>query len=186
MSQYFLARNGQTIGPFTLEDLPRYHLTAQDMVWQEGFDNWLPAGQVKEIAEGLSLQPHASTQGAYGGVQHRQQQVPYSAPQQNWQPPAGRPTSGVAAKGKRQVGLLVMGIFGLLLSVVELISGIGFFVGGVAMRDSVSYYSDNYYAYRESGEAMTIAGAILTTMGLFFLILSIIAVVNASQKRVKV
>lgn len=183
MSQYYLTRNGQTIGPFAIEELPRYHLTARDMVWKEGFDNWMPAGQVREIAENLKLQPYAPSQGAYGGVQQRQQQTPYSPPQQVHQQPV-RPAS--QARGKRQVGLLVMGIFGIVLALSQLIAGIGFMIGGIAMQDRVSYYSDNYYALRDAGQGMSVAGGVLLGLGLFFMILSIIAVVNASQKRVRV
>lgn len=184
MSQYYLTRNGQTIGPFSLQELPRYHLTAQDMVWQEGFENWMPAGQVKEISEGLKLQPFAPTQAAYGGVQ-RSTQSAYTPPQPV-RPQTVGSTSGLQSRAKRQVGLLVMGIFGIVLSLVQLVVGVGFLIGGIAMQDRSSYYSDSYYALRDAGEGMAVSGAILLFLGLFFMVLSIVAVVNASQKRVKV
>lgn len=184
MSQYYLTRNGQTIGPFSLEELPRYHLTAQDMVWKEGFENWVPAGQVSEISEGLKLQPFAPTQAAYSGVQ-RSTQSSYTPPQPV-RPQPVNPTAGLHSRAKRQIGLLVMGIFGIILSLVQLVAGIGFLIGGIAMQDRSSYYSDNYYALRDAGQGMTVSGGILLFLGLFFLVFSIVAVVTASQKRVKV
>ena len=81
---------------------------------------------------------------------------------------------------------MVMGILGVIFALSQLIAGIGFLVGGIAMQDRVSYYSDNYYALRDAGQGMSVAGGILLGLAVFFLILSIIAIVGGSQKRVRV
>ncbi|MBI1375503.1 MAG: DUF4339 domain-containing protein [Phycisphaera sp.] len=60
-AQYFVAINGQQVGPFSMDVLrqqiqsgnvrPDYH------VWKQGMASWLPAGQVPEIASLFSATP---------------------------------------------------------------------------------------------------------------------------------
>ena len=54
MDNWFYARGGQQQGPFpiqTLRDMAaRNELTAADLIWREGMAQWLPAGQVPELA----------------------------------------------------------------------------------------------------------------------------------------
>ena len=67
--QYYLAINGQQAGPFEEQDLVANGMTADTMVWTQGMAQWLPAGQVPELA--IYLQ-----QSATGGAG-----VNYAAPQ---------------------------------------------------------------------------------------------------------
>src|SRR5262245_2690227 len=52
--QWFYAKNGQQIGPVTLDQLKALVSSGQvaktDMVWRDGMANWLPAGEVPELA----------------------------------------------------------------------------------------------------------------------------------------
>ena len=53
MQNWYVAVNGQTVGPFSLQQLlagirsGQYNQTT--MVWRDGFSDWLPAGQVPEL-----------------------------------------------------------------------------------------------------------------------------------------
>jgi hypothetical protein len=52
--QYNIAVNGQTTGPFTMDQLGQMaqsgHLTVQSMVWKAGMAGWVAAGTVQELA----------------------------------------------------------------------------------------------------------------------------------------
>lgn len=170
MSQYFLVRNGQTIGPFPIENLPGYQLGPQEVVWKEGFQNWIPARDVKEISEFM--------------------QWPLSGPMSSNptpQPFSGNPrpqpqSSRMGEIPKRQTGLLVMGIIGIIFSLAQSFFSFVFIVMGIEMQDR-SYYRE--FGNRDEGGIIAGIGAFTLILGIFFLILSIIAVVNASQKRVR-
>jgi len=64
MDNWFHARGGQQQGPFSIKNLremaARKELTAGDLVWREGMAQWLPAGQVSELA-GCFVEPTEAT-----------------------------------------------------------------------------------------------------------------------------
>lgn len=81
MSNWYLIFNGQQTGPMEREELARYNLTPDTMVWTEGMPDWLPAGQVTSLYDLLygasnpsysnPPQPNAFRQGYQAGYQER-------------------------------------------------------------------------------------------------------------------
>lgn len=49
-TQWYITREGQQIGPFTLEQLQQQGLTPQTLVWRAGLNNWMSVSQVPELA----------------------------------------------------------------------------------------------------------------------------------------
>jgi|GEM_PF-4465321 len=172
MSEYYLVRNGQTIGPFPLANLPGYQLRPQDVVWKEGFQSWIPASDVKEIAEFMKWQGNAPMMG-------QPQTQPFSANPRPQVQSAG--LSGTVPK--RQTGLLVMGIIGIIFALVQSFLGVVFIAMGIEFQDRY-YYND--FSDPDLGAAFAGMGAFIVFLGILFLVICIIAVVNASQKRIKV
>ena len=50
MAQYYLAVNGQQLGPFELNQLIPNGMTQNTMVWTDGMPTWAPASSVPELA----------------------------------------------------------------------------------------------------------------------------------------
>ena len=61
MSNWFVAVDGKSLGPFTLEQLRAGLASGQynpsTLVWREGFAEWQAAGQVPELQPGAAPQP---------------------------------------------------------------------------------------------------------------------------------
>lgn len=61
MSQYYVAQDGQQLGPFTMEQLQQMaasgQLTPQTYVWKQGLPNWMPASQVPELGQLFGATP---------------------------------------------------------------------------------------------------------------------------------
>lgn len=55
--QWYLSRDGQNYGPFSLEQLLQNGVTADTFVWTAGMANWLPARDVPNVATRLPQQP---------------------------------------------------------------------------------------------------------------------------------
>ena len=59
--QYNVAVNGQTSGPFTLEQLTQMaaqgQFTAQSQVWKQGMAGWAAAGTVAELGSVFAAAP---------------------------------------------------------------------------------------------------------------------------------
>lgn len=51
---YYLDANNQQQGPVSEQALPAFGITAATLVWCEGMVQWMPAGQVPELAPYLS------------------------------------------------------------------------------------------------------------------------------------
>lgn len=166
MNQYYLARNGQQLGPFTPEQLRQQGIRRHEMVWRSGMSDWMQAGSVPELA---NIFPQYGNQG--GSPQHN----PNPSPRPN--PYAQQP------QGRRQVGLMVMSILGILASLIQLGTAIGMFVGAASNRRGFYWDNDCYSVRRDLAEGLTVAGVILLIFGIFFLVLSIIGVVNGSKRR---
>jgi membrane protease subunit (stomatin/prohibitin family) len=51
---YYVAKNGQQLGPFTIDQLKQFVATKEfvitDLVWKEGMENWTEASQVADLA----------------------------------------------------------------------------------------------------------------------------------------
>ena len=51
---WYLWQEEQQQGPFTVDELAGGRLTADMLVWTEGMESWIPAGQVPELASALT------------------------------------------------------------------------------------------------------------------------------------
>ncbi len=59
MAQYYLAVNGQQLGPFEVNQLIPNGMTQNTMVWTEGMPSWAPAASVPDLAQ-LFMAPPAA------------------------------------------------------------------------------------------------------------------------------
>ena len=57
MAQYYLAKNGQKAGPFTIEQLVQNGLTPESLVFTQGMTAWTKASEVAELASVLKPTP---------------------------------------------------------------------------------------------------------------------------------
>lgn len=55
--QWFISRNGQNFGPFSMEQLAQNGLTAQTYVWRSGMAGWVRASEVPDLATVLASIP---------------------------------------------------------------------------------------------------------------------------------
>jgi len=56
-TKYFLNKNGNQSEPFTIEQLKDEYITADTMIWAEGFEDWIKASECPEVASLISKQP---------------------------------------------------------------------------------------------------------------------------------
>ncbi len=49
MKIYFIRRNNDSIGPFSLEELKSHNLTKDEFVWKEGLADWIQAKNLSEL-----------------------------------------------------------------------------------------------------------------------------------------
>ncbi|EKQ71010.1 putative virion core protein (lumpy skin disease virus) [Leptolyngbyaceae cyanobacterium JSC-12] len=56
-TQWYMSRDGQNLGPFTIHQLLQNGLTAQTFVWRSGMSDWQLASTVTELANLLSPPP---------------------------------------------------------------------------------------------------------------------------------
>jgi len=92
MKKFFLLKNGQQVGPFSVDDLKIKKIKKTNLVWAEGMADWLKAGEIAEL-KGLFAatpppppqQPQAPQYQAPPPPQTPQYQAP--PPQQNYTAP---------------------------------------------------------------------------------------------------
>ena len=110
--KYYIAENGQPVGPFEIHELLQRGLNMNSQLWNEGMPSWLTASQIPEVAAALNArraaaQPQpapaysAPQQPQYGAPQQPQygapQQPQYGAPQQPQYGAPQQPQYGAAA-----------------------------------------------------------------------------------------
>ena len=58
--QYFVAHNGQSLGPYGAQQLQQFlaggNITRDSMLWREGLTGWMPAHQMVELAQVFTAQ----------------------------------------------------------------------------------------------------------------------------------
>lgn len=74
MKQYYITRNDQQTGPYTIEELMMLELKPEMMVWTKGMTDWVPAREVNELQEPFA--PSTPTSLSYNAPT-------YEAPQYN-------------------------------------------------------------------------------------------------------
>lgn len=47
---YYIARNGEKFGPFSVEQLAKENISADTLVWYEGLSTWVAASTVPELS----------------------------------------------------------------------------------------------------------------------------------------
>lgn len=57
LTQWYISRNGQRLGPFDSNQLAQQGLTAQTHVWKAGFDTWKQVAEVPELLSMLGSVP---------------------------------------------------------------------------------------------------------------------------------
>lgn len=152
--KYYVARNGQPEGPFTLEELAQQGIRPDTLVYNESMPNWTPAGNVPEIQASVlgGAQPAQNVpNGGYAPCagQPYQQQAPY---QQSYQQPYQQPFQQQAQMGPSPKTWLVESIL------VTLFCCLPFGIIGIIYSAGVSsaYNSGNYQeAVRKSAKAGT-------------------------------
>ncbi|HVG16517.1 MAG TPA: DUF4339 domain-containing protein [Chitinophagaceae bacterium] len=50
MKIYFLQKDQQFLGPFTLDEMRAQSITKKDMIWKDGTPDWVPAIALEELA----------------------------------------------------------------------------------------------------------------------------------------
>ena len=76
MSKFYIAENGQPVGPLEASELLAHNLTPESLVWNESMSGWTPAADVPELAQLIAQ----TQQQAY------QPQPDYTQQQQTYQP----------------------------------------------------------------------------------------------------
>lgn len=87
MKQYYIIRNDQQAGPYTLEELAAMEITLDTMVWSEGMTDWTPAHQVNELTSLFTRS--AQTPPSYNAPNYGAPAAPqyHSEPHYNSRPP---------------------------------------------------------------------------------------------------
>ena len=92
--KYYIVENGNPSGPFEVEELIANGLRGGDLVWTEGFPDWVVASEVAEIA--MALASATACEQEFSAPEAPKEQCapempPYQGQQQN---PYQQPTSG--------------------------------------------------------------------------------------------
>ena len=101
--KYYIAENGQPVGPFEIHELLQRGLNMNSQLWNEGMPSWLTASQIPEVAAALNASRAAAQPQppAYSAPQQPQygapQQPQYGAPQQPQYGAPQQPQYGAAA-----------------------------------------------------------------------------------------
>lgn len=140
MKQYYIIRNDQPAGPYTIEELAAMGITPDTIVWAEDIADWIPAYQVNELN---SL--FASTT-----AQVPPYQVPYrqatEAPSYNTTVPKARPSVRPPMPPTYLVWSILVTIF--LSRIIGIIAIV------YSIQVSSRYYAGNYegaaYASRQA------------------------------------
>lgn len=79
--KYYIAENGQPVGPFEIHELLQRGLNMNSQLWNEGMPSWLTASQIPEVAAALNAR-RAAAQPQPAPAYSAPQQPQYGAPQQ--------------------------------------------------------------------------------------------------------
>ncbi|MCM1377517.1 MAG: GYF domain-containing protein [Clostridium sp.] len=126
--QYFIAINGQQLGPIDPSLFSQYGVTADTMVWREGMASWQPAHILPELAPYINI--NAQPVQSYG----QQPSQPYG------QPGYGQQPGGVPAQQHTNwlPWAITATILGFLCGCLGMICGI---VGWVYASKANEYYA---------------------------------------------
>ena len=77
--KFYLAENQKPVGPFEVSELIAHGIKGEDLVWTEGYETWVPASTVSEIAAAIEA---SNTQ----DEQYKEAAIPQLPPEINGQP----------------------------------------------------------------------------------------------------
>ena len=112
---YFIIKDNQQQGPYSVYELKDMNLSSDTLVWAEGMTDWTPAWKVQELHDCLYADstctpppvPPQAAQPAAGQGMPQQPAAPYQAPQQ--------PAASTEPQRKSNALLWVIGVAVLLL-----------------------------------------------------------------------
>ena len=141
MKQYYIIRNDQPAGPYTIEELAAMGIKPDTIVWAEDIADWIPAYQVNEL-NSLFASTTAQAPPPY--------QVPYrqatEAPSYNTTVPVARPSVRPPMPPTYLVWSILVTIF--LSRIIGIIAIV------YSIQVSSRYYAGNYegaaYASRQA------------------------------------
>lgn len=167
--KYYIAQNGQPVGPFEPQELLQQGLTVNSQVWNESMTGWMAASQVPELASLLNqgaapqmppqmhpqqppMQQPAQPQ-QYAQPQYQQPQPQYQQPQyQQPQYAYGQPQQPQYGYGQQQqIGAFDAGPSGKSRGVAGLLA---IFLGGLGIH--------YFYCGKGGGGAICILLTIVT------------------------
>lgn len=57
MKKYYYAENDNKYGPYSVEELKRFRIQRDTLVWHEGLDDWKPAHTIQDLSELFNQSP---------------------------------------------------------------------------------------------------------------------------------
>ncbi len=140
MKQYYIIRNDQPAGPYTIEELAAMGIKPDTIVWAEDIADWIPAYQVNELT---SLFASTTAQAPPYQVPYRQAT---EAPSYNTTVPKARPSVRPPMPPTYLVWSILVTIF--LSRIIGIIAIV------YSIQVSSRYYAGNYegaaYASRQA------------------------------------
>ncbi|EFR33938.1 Interferon-induced transmembrane protein [Porphyromonas asaccharolytica PR426713P-I] len=140
MKQYYIIRNDQPAGPYTIEELAAMGIKPDTIVWAEDIADWIPAYQVNELT---SLFASTTAQAPPYQVPYRQAT---EAPSYNTTVPKARPSVRPSMPPTYLVWSILVTIF--LSRIIGIIAIV------YSIQVSSRYYAGNYegaaYASRQA------------------------------------
>ena len=132
MKQYYIIRNDQPAGPYTIEELAAMGIKPDTIVWAEDIADWIPAYQVNELT---SLFASTTAQAPPYQVPYRQAT---EAPSYNTTVPKARPSVRPPMPPTYLVWSILVTIF--LSRIIGIIAIV------YSIQVSSRYYAGNYEA----------------------------------------
>lgn len=77
MNKYYYAEGESQFGPYTLDELKRFRITKDTLVWTEGMDDWIAAAHVQELETLFIQSPPKIPQQQNFSQPHPPQSQPY-------------------------------------------------------------------------------------------------------------
>ncbi len=183
MSQYYIGKNNQRLGPFPVEQLIANGITPDTLVWCQGMPGWQKAIEVPEVAAlfapqqpqpDYTVQDQGYQQPQYAQPQYQQPQPQYQQPQYA-QPQYQQPQYGYGNMPPRPDNNLVWAILSTVLCCLPL--GI---VSIIKASSVNSLYDRGDYAGAEaaakSAKSWAMWGAILAVIGVVLYVLLVVII----------
>ncbi|RBP43643.1 uncharacterized protein DUF4190 [Roseimicrobium gellanilyticum] len=178
---YYVGKNGQQTGPFTLEQVQAKYISGEilptDLMWKEGTADWKAASAFSELAA-----PTPAPSPAYGAPGSSPVSLSKSDPAPTVLPPSsatpGAPNTGYPVAGPVGPRQNPMAITGLVLGIVSLFSWCCCFVGLPVSIAGIVFSIIGLNQIKKDpinqlGKPLAITGLVLSILGLLVLIVAV-------------